>query len=54
MPVHDPQFWLATAIFVIALGWLLRGVLPGVSRRQAARGRRRKVSLTVGGKPLKK
>jgi hypothetical protein len=48
-PVSDPQFWIVTAVFALALGWMLRGLL---GLRKAGRGRTKstRVSLTVGGK----
>jgi len=53
-PVADPQFWVATGVFVLALLWLARG-LPPMSRlgRRRGRGGRARATLTVSGKPLK-
>jgi hypothetical protein len=55
IPVDDWQFWVVTAAFVVALGWLLRGVvpIPIVSRRYRRRKRQKRVTLTVGGKAAK-
>jgi hypothetical protein len=55
-PWRDPQFWLATAVFILAAAWLLRGVLPVpiLSKRRKAAKAQRRVSLTVGGKPPRK
>lgn len=52
-PVHDWQFWVATAAFVAAGAWLLRAVLPvpWLKKRRSRRGQR--ATLTVGGRPVK-
>jgi hypothetical protein len=52
MPVHDWQFWVATALAIGALGLLLRPFLPGRRKRcggcpGAAAPKR--ASLTIGG-----
>ena len=49
-PTHDWQFWTVTGVFVIALLWLTRGLIPwpGKKRRRGSR----KATLTVAGKPL--
>lgn len=51
----DWQFYVATAIFLFAAAWLLRGVLPipFLTRRHREKKRSRSVKLTIGGKPLK-
>ncbi|MBY0312881.1 MAG: hypothetical protein K2W85_12490 [Phycisphaerales bacterium] len=51
-PIHDWQFWVATGIFLLAVGWLLKGVLPipFLSRRSKAKKQTKRVSLTIGGK----
>lgn len=51
-PIHDWQFWVATGIFLLAVGWLLKGVLPipFLSRRAKAKKQTKRVSLTIGGK----
>jgi hypothetical protein len=48
-PVHDWQFWVVTAMFLLAVLWLARGLLPW-KRGGRARGKTTRVSLTVGGK----
>jgi hypothetical protein len=55
IPINDWQFWATTAVFVLALGWLLRGVLPipFLSERHKRKKRQTRVSLTVGGKVAK-
>lgn len=55
-PYRDWQFWLATAVFIAAAGWLLRGVLPVpiLSRRHKRRKGQTRATLTVGGKVVKK
>ena len=47
MPVNDWQFWVVTAVGVIAALWLIRLVLP--KKKKGTRA-----SLTVGGKPVNK
>ena len=56
IPYRDWQFWATTAVFLLAVAWLLRGVLPipWLSKRAKARRTRKNVSLTVGGKPAQK
>jgi hypothetical protein len=51
-PVDDWQFWAATAAFLVALAWLLRGVapIPVLSRRHRRRRRQRSATLTIEGK----
>ena len=55
LPVADWQFWAVTALFVGALAWILRGVLPipFLSRRHQQKKRQRRVNITVGGKSVK-
>lgn len=52
-PVHDWQFWVATTAFILAAAWLLRGVLPvpWLSAKARAQKKRRRVTLTIEGKP---
>lgn len=55
-PWRDWQFWATTAAFILAAAWLLRGILPIPilsARRKRARTRRR-VRLTIGGRPPEK
>lgn len=56
LPTGDWQFWVATAIFVAAVAWFLRGVLPipWLSKRRKAARQSKRVTLTVGGKPAGK
>lgn len=55
MPVGDWQFWATTAVFLLAVAWLLRGVvpIPILSARQRRRRQQRRVTLTVGGRAQK-
>lgn len=55
-PVHDWQFWVVTAAMLIALLWILWGVLPigALKRRRARKRRLRRAALTVEGKPIEK
>jgi hypothetical protein len=55
IPVYDWQFWAVTGAFVVALGWLLRGVLPipFLSARHRRKKRQTRVMLTVKGKVSK-
>ncbi len=50
-PVHDWQFWVVTAVALLALLWLLRGVLPipWIRRRRRARRGQHRATLTVDG-----
>lgn len=50
-PFTDWQFWVTTAVFLVAAAWLLREVLPIplIGKRRRRRGQR--VNLTVRGKP---
>ncbi len=48
-PVHDWQFWAVTAVFIAAVAWLGRGVVPALRGKKAAS---HKATLTVGGKPV--
>jgi hypothetical protein len=55
IPLGDWQFWLVTAIFLIAAGYLFRAVLPipYFTRRHRLKRSRRRVSLTVKGRSVK-
>jgi hypothetical protein len=55
LPLGDWQFWAVTASAVLALAWILRGVLPipFLSRRHRRRKQERHVNLTVGGRTVK-
>lgn len=48
-PVHDWQFWVVTALFLAAVAWLARGIIP---RLKGRKGASRRATLTVGGKPV--
>ena len=54
-PVNDWQFWVATGAFVLALAWLLKGVLPipFLSKRAKAKKTQKRVSITIEGKAQK-
>lgn len=51
-PTSDWEFWVATAIFLFAAAWLLRGVLPipWLSARLKRQKHERRVTLTVEGR----
>ena len=51
-PINDWQFWVVTGAFVLAMAYLLRGVLPWPGGRRRRRGRR--VDLTVSGRSIKR
>ena len=46
-PIHDWQFWVATALALGAAWWLLKGTIPRKTRK--SKGRR--ATLTIEGKP---
>ena len=46
-PIDDWQFWVVTALFIGAILWLARGILPWSKKRRAKKTR---VTLTVGGR----
>ncbi len=48
-PIADWQFWITTALFVIAAAYLLRGLLPvpWLRRRQRQRRQEKRVRLTI-------
>lgn len=46
MPIHDWQFWVVTAICIIAVFMLKRVLMP--------KKKGQKTTLTVGGKPVNK
>lgn len=54
MPWNDWQFWVVTAAFIGALGYLLRNFIPGLSGRAKRKAQERKATLTVGGKQVGK
>lgn len=49
-PVHDWQFWVVTALFVGAVLYLFRGMLPVVSRRARQKKQEHKATLTISAK----
>jgi len=55
LPVTDWQFWATCLAGLLALAWLLRGVLPIpiLSRRHRRRKRLKRVTLTVEGRVTK-
>jgi len=57
LPTSDWQFWAVSGIFIFALAWLLRGVLPiPILSRRSRRRRKgeRPAVLTISGRPMKK
>jgi hypothetical protein len=50
-PVSDWEFWVATAIFLFAAGFLLRNILPipWLRARLKRKSQERRVTLTVEG-----
>jgi hypothetical protein len=50
-PIHDWEFWVASAIALFAAAYLLRGALPipFLSARFKRRKRERRVTLTIEG-----
>lgn len=60
LPTHDWQFWIVSALALVAAIWLLRGVVPvwgfvaGAVGRALGRSPRlkgeRRATLTIGGK----
>lgn len=50
-PWGDWQFWVVTGVFLLAVLWIARGMLPGSAARRKKRTRR--ATLTVGGRPVK-
>lgn len=55
-PIHDWQFWIATAAFVLAVCWLVKGFvpIPFLSKRAKAKKSQKRVSLTIEGKAQEK
>jgi hypothetical protein len=55
-PYDDWQFWAATAVFVGAAAWLLKGLIPVplLSRRHRRRKAERRATLTIGGEAVKR
>lgn len=50
-PIHDWEFWVATAIALFAAAYLLRNILPipFLTARIKRKQRERRVTLTVEG-----
>ncbi len=55
MPVGDWQFWVVTAAFLVALGFILRAVapVPYFSARARRRRKERRVTLTIRGRSVR-
>ncbi|MFM9958494.1 MAG: hypothetical protein ACKVZJ_10480 [Phycisphaerales bacterium] len=49
LPVHDWQFWVVTLLVLAAAVYLVWQVVGAV---RARRGRARRATLTVGGRPV--
>ncbi len=51
-PITDWQFWVVTAIFLLAAAWLLKGILPipWLTKRAKRKKQTKSVSLTIDGK----
>ncbi len=49
MPVHDWQFWVTTLVALMALGYLLRNIVPVPfwSKRAKRKQHERRATLTV-------
>lgn len=50
LPTHDWQFWVVTALFVVAVFWLGRS-LAGLGSKVRSKPRSTRVSLTIDRKP---
>ena len=55
-PYTDWQFWVATAIVISIVGVTAGSILalPGFAKARRARRGRKKATLTIGGKPMRK
>lgn len=51
VPVDDWQFWVVSALVLIAALWIARGLLPG---RRKNKAQQRRATLTIGGKPVER
>ncbi len=51
-PISDWQFWVVTAVFLLAAAWLLKGVLPipWLTKRAKRKKQTKSVPLTIDGK----
>lgn len=54
LPWRDWQFWVVTAIFVVAAAYVLREVVPGGWWPWKKKKKGKAATLTVEGKGLKK
>ena len=54
MPTHDWQFWVVTAIALIAVLWIARSLARVMLPRRKRRGASKRTTLTVGGKPVER
>ncbi len=50
IPWTDWQFWVVTAIFAIAAGYLLRGIAGRLWSRRGGAGRGKQATLTISAK----
>jgi type VI protein secretion system component VasK len=48
-PTHDWQFWVVTALVAIAVLYIVWQIVP---RAMGRKGKSRKATLTIGGKPV--
>lgn len=53
-PVHDWQFWVVTLAAVVAVGVILRAMLPAKINPFKRKKVGQRATLTVGGKPVGK
>jgi len=55
-PYNDWQFWVATGIVISIIGATAGSMLalPGFAKARKARKGRKKATLTIGGKPMRK
>jgi hypothetical protein len=53
-PVHDWQFWVVTALALLAAGYIAHRVLPPKWLPWKKKPKGRSATLTVGGKPVEK
>lgn len=51
LPVDDWQFWVATAVAVVALYLVAKMILPASWLPGGAKPKGKRVTLTIGGKP---
>ena len=53
-PVHDWQFWVVTALAVMAAGYIAHRMLPPKWLPWKKKFKGRSATLTIGGKPVEK